>query len=373
MTTDKVYTVIGLMSGTSLDGIDAALIRTNGIDVVEPIDYVEVPYEAADRRTIRACFGQTDRTREDVKQAEVLSTTLHIQAAEVLLKKSGFRAADVDLIGYHGQTIRHAPKENISIQIGDGALMAQQTGIDIVNDFRSKDVAAGGQGAPLIPLYHRAITRSQKKPVAVVNIGGVANVTYIGGDEGVDMLAFDTGTGSAMIDDVVARNTNQKYDRDGIIAARGTIAQEYLKAWTERPFFSRQPPKSLDRDSWRISGDVNCLPFEDAVATLTAFTVQGIVKAKEYMPQEPLVWYICGGGRHNKTMMAWLREYLQNVEPVEILGYDGDAIEAQGFAYYAVRSILGRPITYPKTTNVAKPLTGGTYYPAKAQGLKQKA
>lgn len=351
MLQNKVYTAIGLMSGTSLDGeIDVALIRTDGHDYVEAVDFAPFPYDISVRQAVRACFGARERTAQ-VNAAESMVTDLHIRA----VKESGFKA---DIIGFHGQTITHDPYNRFTWQLGDGQRLAKETGIDVVFDMRQADVKAGGQGAPLIPLYHMAMAAGRGKPMAVLNIGGVANVTYIGADGGV--MAFDTGPGNALLDDFLLRETGKAFDENGALAMRGTPDAKALSAMLSHPYFKLKPPKSLDRNMF--------LPFlqqlprntHDAAATLTAFTVQGVYQALKHFPQAPEEWLVCGGGRKNAAMMGGLALVLNvPVYPVEAAGHNGDAVEAEGFAYLAVRSLLNLPLTLPSTTGVREPMTGG--------------
>lgn len=354
----KVYTAIGLMSGTSLDGVDVALIRTDGQDVVEVGKFETFPYEETERQVIRAAFGR--RIQSDiVEAASKVITHAHIHA----LSRFGEKA---DVIGFHGQTITHDPARHFTWQIGDAHAIARAMKIDVVADFRTADVKAGGQGAPLIPLYHRAMVAQHKKPVAVVNIGGVANVTYIGADG--DVMAFDTGPGNALIDDYMLSCTGRDYDHDGEMAQSGFVQDDILNVCLRHPYFKKDVPKSLDRNAFHdihldLRPDTSSLNTEDAVATLTAFTVQSIALAREYFPALPQTWYVAGGGRHNKTMMRLLSVALgASVRPIEDIGYNGDAVEAQGFAYLAVRSLQGWPLSLPSTTGVARPMTGGVLF-----------
>ncbi len=365
MTAEKVYTAIGLMSGTSLDGVDATLIRTDGADHVEPLGFVSVPYEESLREKIRACLGLADRDDAQVKEAERFMTKAHIEATKkvlsyVKLYKEG-EGVNPNIIGLHGQTILHNPNPGgggITVQIGDAELLARETGIDVVNDFRGSDVAAGGQGAPLLPLYHRARAADLDKPVAIVNIGGVANVTWLGEDED-DILAFDTGPGNALIDDFMRERTGQAFDADGTLAKSGASHDLILQNVISSDYFDLPPPKSLDRDEWSAAM-VADLSDADGAATLTAFTVRSIVKAQDHFPAPVKAWYITGGGRHNDFVMEQLQKVLDApVKPVEDIGWNGDALEAEGFAYLAVRSLLGLPLSLPSTTGVKEPLTGG--------------
>jgi anhydro-N-acetylmuramic acid kinase len=348
----KVYRVIGLMSGTSLDGIDAALIETDGEGHIIRQAFLTEPYAEDLRGLLRGCLN---RPYEQAREAEREMTFAHVRIVQKLLASQDLAAKDIDLIGFHGQTISHDPSRKHTCQIGDGALLAALTGIRVINDFRTADVLAGGQGAPLVPVYHQALASGLGKPLAFLNIGGVANVTYIGDQ----VMAFDTGAGNALIDDWVLTHKGEKYDRDGNLAAAGQVHEDILKQWMAHPFFSAKPPKSLDRNSFNVSTCKGLSP-EDGAATLTAFTVAGILRALDYMPQKPKEWIVAGGGRLNKNIMAQLREKLAvPVRPIEDIGLDGDAIEAEAFAYMAVRSFRGLPISFPGTTGVPVPMVGG--------------
>lgn len=353
---------IGLMSGTSLDGIDAALIRTDGLDFVEPIAFFTCPYQSVVREALRGCLGLSSDPDGRVAAAEKAMTEAHALAVKELLSLARMGPDQINLIGFHGQTLFHDPDRHFTWQIGDGAALARQTGIDVVNDFRTADVMAGGQGAPLIPVYHAALASALPKPVAILNIGGVANVTLI--DENQNVLAFDVGPGNALINDWVRQHTGQEYDPDGQYACQGTVNYQILSRLLQNPFFELLPPKSLDRNAWDISF-LQGLTLEEGAATLTRFTVKAAALALEHMPVKPLAWYVAGGGRLNKTIMADLENEMGvPVHDVDVLGWDGDALEAQGFAYLAVRSRLGLPLSFPTTTAVPQPMTGGRYWSA---------
>lgn len=368
--TNTIYNAIGLMSGTSLDGVfDVALIRTDGRDYVEPVAFHAEPYDLSLRGRVRALFGLREDT--DGRVAEVAEEVTRIQAQGVLnLLKRGHSA---DIIGFHGQTISHDPASKFTWQIGDGALMAALTGIDTVCDFRKNDVQAGGQGAPLIPLYHRARAMSAglALPVAILNIGGVSNVTWIGAAP-EDILAFDTGPGNAMMDDAVGRYFNLSHDEDGKIAASGKVDEKMLAEWMAHDYFSAKPPKSLDRNDFEklVTAHAPLTPGAkpDYIATLAAFTIESISRATEWFPAPAKAWYITGGGRKNAYLMEGLRKRLGvKVESVDTLGWDGDAMEAEGFGYLAVRSLKGLPLSLPTTTGVPKPMLGGQYFKAEAR------
>ncbi len=365
------------MSGTSLDGVDAALLDTDGEDVVRPGPSLTVPYDAAIRAQLRDALetalgmAQGAPVPQSIWDAERVLTEAHAQAVKALLEKSGLAAGDIDLIGFHGQTILHRPEQGWTWQIGDGALLAKLTGIDVVNDFRSADVAAGGQGAPLMPLYHAVMSRAAglAEPVVVVNIGGVAQVTYIKDDY---VSAFDTGPGNALIDDWVFDHTGLPIDVNGALARSGKIDLGLLSRLAEDDFFDRVPPKSLDRMEFDFIPKMmrsERLSFFDGAATLTDFTALAIAKAQNHFPSKAETWVISGGGRHNGFLMERLKErtkaYMLDAEDV---AWDGDGFEAHGFAYLAVRSRKGLPLSLPTTTGVKAPMTGGRIWKASCPG-----
>ena len=358
--TEPVLT-LGLMSGTSMDGIDACLLRTDGRRAVAPMDGRHRSYDSGFRDRLRAAIGGRLGDGE-VKDLERDLTVAHAELVAELLAMAGHAPGDVRVIGFHGHTIDHAPHEGRTVQIGNGALLAKTTGIEVVGDFRSRDVGAGGEGAPLAPIYHAALAGEAPRPLGVLNIGGIANVTWIGPQD--DLLAFDTGPGNAAIDDFVAARTGAPFDRDGALAKAGRVAPTRVARLLDHPYFARAAPKSLDRNDFSgWVGEVADLSTEDGVATLTAASVAAIAKAREALPTAPVEWVVTGGGRHNATLMALLAEALAvPVHPVERLGWDGDLLEAQAFAYLAVRCLEGLPISFPGTTGVAAPLTGGTRY-----------
>lgn len=332
----EILKAIGLMSGTSLDGIDAAIIETDGEEITSFGEFITLPYEDGLRERLRKAIN--DKEVEDEK----LEYDMTIAHAEAIKKLSDYQSADI--IGFHGQTIIHRPDLGWSNQIGDGALLAAETGIEVVNDFRNEDMRHGGQGAPLVPVFHRALTKNLEHPVAIVNIGGVANITWIRANG--EMLAFDTGPGNAMINDIVKQCFNMDYDEGGKIAANGTVDEEVLAEYTSNAFFNQKPPKSLDRNNFSLD-PVRHLSPEDAVATLTAFTALSIMMSNTYFENPVEKFYITGGGRLNARIMETLGS---KAEPIEAIGHNGDAFEAQAFAYLAVRAKYGLPITFPSTT-----------------------
>lgn len=349
---------IGLMSGTSMDGVDAALLRTDGRERIEAGPALTLPYDDIFRQRLRAVLGG----KGDVRGVERELTLRHAEAVKALLAKAGMGPGQVGLVGFHGQTILHAPDRGKTWQIGDGALLAAETGIDVVCDFRSADVAAGGQGAPLVPVFHAALAAGLERPLAVLNIGGVSNVTLIGTTG--DLLAFDTGPGNAPIDDWALRHTGTAVDRDGALARSGAVDRAILGRLLAHPYFVQKPPKSLDRDAFDLS-PAKALNAGDGAATLTAFAVQAIGRARDHFPAAPRRWIVCGGGRHNPAILQGLRDLLGvPADPAEAVGWDGDALEAQAFAYLAVRSRLGLPLSLPGTTGVSRPQPGGVLFQA---------
>ncbi|PCI54984.1 MAG: anhydro-N-acetylmuramic acid kinase [Alphaproteobacteria bacterium] len=346
----KVYRAIGLMSGTSLDGvIDVALIETDGHGYVKPLRYYAHPYDIAVRDKVRACFGKTARDAQ-IDEVEQLVTDIHIDAVKGLGEKA-------DIIGFHGQTVTHKPDDGFTWQLGDGQVLAKATGMDVVCDMRQADIKAGGQGAPLLPLYHQALFSDHDKPVAVLNLGGVANITYMAEDGG--LIAFDCGPANALMDDFIKSRTGEDFDKGGRMASRGAILENVVQDFLADPYFTKAPPKSLDRDHWSIEC-VRYASTADGMATLLEMSVCGIEKAMDYLLQKPARIYAAGGGRYNEFMLAMIAKHLGiPVENIDVLGWNGDATEAEGFAYLAVRSLLGLPLTLPATTGVPKALTGG--------------
>ena len=354
---------IGLMSGTSLDGIDAALVETDGEDRVTAIDALTISYEDGLRERIRASLGSEQRNSA-IDALERDMTLAHADAVKALLAQSSRAPGTIRVVGFHGHTILHRLDLQRTWQLGDGALLAARTGIDVVGDFRSADVAAGGQGAPLAPAFHAALAAGLGKPLAVLNIGGVANVTWIGSDG--SLLAFDTGPGNALMDDWVRRHTAAAADIDGRLAASGAVSDAALQALMAHPYFDQTPPKSLDRDEFDPS-PVSALSVADGAATLAAFTVRAVARAADFLPEAPQRWLVTGGGRKNPVLMRLLAAELGvPVDPVEDVGWDGDALEAQAFAYLAVRALAGRAISWPGTTGAPQPMTGGKVFPFKS-------
>ncbi|WP_291362542.1 anhydro-N-acetylmuramic acid kinase [Acetobacter sp. UBA5411] len=348
--------VIGLMSGTSLDGVDAAVIRTDGVTVFESGPSLSLPYDADLRQSARALLDRAAHLSPDapeVLDVERRLTERHIEAVQALRPQTG----PVDLIGFHGQTIYHAPALHRTWQIGDAALLSRETQIPVVHDFRSADVAAGGEGAPLAPWYHAALLQDAQRPVAILNIGGVANVTFLGRNG--EIIACDTGPGNALMDDWAFRHTGVACDMDGALARKGQVDQAILDMLLADPYFSRPAPKSLDRQSFITALDAvsGCTPA-DGAATLAAFTVAAVARTR--FPEKPAVWYVCGGGRHNPVLMVGLQKALNApVRSGDSLGWNGDALEAECFGFLAVRVLRQLPLSAPGITGAPDFLPGG--------------
>jgi anhydro-N-acetylmuramic acid kinase len=356
MPANSMMRVLGLMSGTSVDGVDVALIETDGEQVGAIGAFLTVPYPDEARRTIRAAFG-ADHSSDITSAADRLVTAAHVAAVRRWSRDSGVALSTLDVVGFHGQTITHRPERRFTWQVGDGAALARALGVRVVSDLRGADVKAGGQGAPLVPVYHAALAHDLPKPLAVVNIGGVGNVTWIGADGA--LLAFDTGPGNGPIDDWCARRAGQRFDADGALAALGKVDRTRLEHFSEHRYFARKPPKSLDRgdftDSWAEG-----LSVADGAATLTWGTARAIALAARHFPAPVVQWVIAGGGAHNPTLLKAIAEETKGkVVTADSLGWNGDAIEAQAFAFMAARSLRGLPISFPGTTGAPRPLTGG--------------
>lgn len=341
---------LGFMSGTSLDGVDAAWLRTDGETILEIGGGMTVPYPDDLRERIRSVLGQKGMT-QDIKAIEKDLTLFHADVARQVLEQH-----PIDIIGFHGQTIFHCPP--ITHQLGDGELLSEETKKEVIYDFRSEDVANGGQGAPLVPIFHQAMLQDDG-PIVVVNIGGVANITWI--KSGHPLIACDTGPGGAILDDWVKQKTGASYDQDGQLGANGTPVAEILTSWMGHPYFAKPAPKSLDRNDFatRVK-DMEGLSLADGAATLVEFTAKAIIRSLDHVPEHPSKIYVAGGGRWNKHLMNRLSDLSPcPVETVEVLNWNGDLLEAYAFAYLAARVRAGLPISFPTTTGVRHPTIGG--------------
>jgi anhydro-N-acetylmuramic acid kinase len=286
-------------------------------------------------------------------------TLRHAEAVEAFLAAAARRPGEIDVVGFHGQTVLHAPARRLTVQIGDGQALADRLGIAVVWDFRAADMAAGGEGAPLAPVFHQALAEAAglEPPVAFLNLGGVANLTFIGSD---GLIAFDSGPGNGLLDDWTMLRRGEAFDRDGMLAASGQPNESVVDELLRDPYFSRPPPKSLDRHNFSLAG-LATLADADGAATLLSFSARSVAAGLAQLPSTPRAVYACGGGRRNPALMSAIAEAIGGtpLNPVEALGFDGDAIEAQAFAFLAVRALHGLPLSLPMTTNAPEPLTGG--------------
>lgn len=356
---------IGLMSGTSADGVDASYIETDGQIIQNCGPNLFLEYSADERASIldymqRAIAAPNHQARAQLaNEIAPMITARHQRAVEQLLISAGLQASDIDVVGFHGQTLFHDPETAFTLQAGDGQKLAENLAIPVVYDFRSQDMQAGGQGAPLVPVFHASLAKSAglALPVAFVNIGGVANVTYI--DSENSLLAFDTGPGNVLIDEWVALKTGERMDKSGAYAAKGQINQRLLTEFLSHDYFKTMPPKSLDR--YEFTSPLTAgTSLEDGAATLLAMTVGSIAKVRQFMKTPPSCWIIVGGGAKNHELMRTLAQKLDEpVQPASNFGWEGGYIEAQAFGFLAARHIFGLPLTYPGTTGVAAPETGG--------------
>ena len=363
----NLITAIGLMSGTSCDGIDASIIKSDGEDIIKIVGNLFFPYKEKTRFKIRRLKEKIDNILDlDINALEISSlekeiTTLHVQATEQLIKKFKTNKVEIDLIGFHGQTIFHSYRDKKTKQLGDGKTLSNLTGLNVVYKFRENDLKNGGQGAPLATIFHRALQKKLniKTPVVFVNIGGISNVTYLGKNN--EMISFDSGPGNFLIDKLVQLKSNDKiqFDKDGKIAFSGRVNKNILNSYLCDSFYKLQPPKSLDVNNFNL-GLVSGLSLEDSVTTLSEVTSTTITDSLTFFFQKPWEIILCGGGRKNKYIHGQIKEKSKikttNIDDYKI---NGDFIESQAFAYLAIRSFLKKPITFPKTTGVFKACTGG--------------
>lgn len=360
---------IGLMSGTSMDGIDVAMLASDGRSLVERGPFLTVPYDPAFRERLKAgleCAKSIHDRRErpgDLAELERELTLRHALAVKTFLNNNNLLPSDVDVIGFHGQTVLHRPDAALTVQIGDGQLLADETGIDTVYDMRANDMAHGGEGAPLVPAYHAALAArfdERVRPVCFVNIGGISNLTYIGEDG--EILAFDSGPGNAMIDQWVEANAGVPYDQGGRIASEGTIIVSLADRYLDHPFFTADRRRSLDRNDF-LPPAADEAGLHDGARTLAYVTAAAIMRSAGHLPEMPKCFIICGGGRLNGAIMEDLADMAQRhgsqVLTAEEADFDGDAMEAEAWAYLAVRSLEGLPLTFPGTTGVSRPMSGG--------------
>jgi len=359
---------VGLMSGTSQDGVDVALVDTDGERIAQLGPTACRPYTGEERALLRrasavaANLTERGARPEIVAEAERVINNAHAEAVETFLTANALAPVNLAAVGFHGQTLLHRPGRGLTLQIGNGRALAARLGIPVVYDFRAADMAAGGQGAPLAPAFHRALVRQlhPDPPIAVLNLGGVANLTYVDGDE---LIACDTGPGNALLDDFLRLRTGDPLDTDGRKAAAGTVDALTVERLLAHPFFALPPPKSLDRNEFHgwVGTALDGCGVEDGAATLTALTAAAVARIVAHLPRPPATWIVAGGGARNPTLLRMLAERLApaRVETAHAVGWSIDSLEAQAFAFLAVRSLRGLPITFPGTTGAPRPMTGG--------------
>lgn len=365
----KTLRVLGFMTGTSLDAVDMAVIETDGENIISFGPAGDMKLDAETRAIVEdaiedALDWERDEEEPDsFEDARMAVADAHLAAALSFMAVNGVKASALDLVGVHGQTVLHeAPTPDLpgrTVQLIDALSVAEGLGVRTAYDFRSADVAAGGQGAPLAPVYHAALVRKSglSWPVAVLNLGGVGNITLVRADG--DLEAFDTGPANGMVDLLVQSRGKKRMDEGGKLAAAGTVDQAVLAAYLAHPYFAATGPKSLDRFDFSLA-PVAVLSLEDAAATLTAFAAEAAALGVARCSEKPTKVVVCGGGRHNPVLLAAIRERAGvPVTTAEDEGWRGDSIEAEAFAFLAARCLLGLPISFPATTGVPEPMTGG--------------
>ncbi len=362
--------ILGFMTGTSLDAVDMAVLETDGESIVAFGPAGERKLSQATRAIVEAATAEAlvwpwDASRPAVFEAAARAIAdEHLTAAHAFMAEHSLAAADFDLAGFHGQTVLHQPAGATralgrTVQLGDAQCVADGLGIPVAHDFRSADVAAGGQGAPLAPIYHEALVRWSKLelPVAVLNLGGVGNVTLVGDGP---LEAFDTGPANGMIDLFVQARTGVRCDTGGDLARAGQVDETILAAYLDHPYFRRTGAKSLDRFDFSLDL-VGALSLQDGAVTLTAFAAETVAIGLRSCKEAPRQVIVCGGGRHNPVLMAEIaRRSATPVSTAEDVGWRGDSIEAEAFAYLAARTTRGLPISFPGTTGMAVAMSGGT-------------
>ena len=363
----NLITSIGLMSGTSSDGVDASIIKSDGKNEVEFTGNHFLPYSEKVKFKLRSLKEKInliidlEKNKLEIKNLEKEITLLHAKTVNLIINKYSLNKSEISLIGFHGHTIFHSFKEKKTKQIGDGKLLSQLTNLNVINNFRENDINNGGQGAPLVPVFHKLLQTKLKLkiPLLFVNIGGISNVTYLN----KELISFDTGPGNFLIDKMLQLKSNNKiqFDKDGLIAFTGKVNKNILDSYLRDTYYESLPPKSLDVNDFNLS-PLRSLSLEDSVATLSELTSLTIVNALNFFNQKPKEIILCGGGRKNKYIYERIK-ILSNILINNIDNYkiNGDFIESQAFAYLAIRSFLKMPISFPKTTGTTKPNTGGDF------------
>lgn len=353
----KTYRSIGLMSGTSMDGIDLALIESDGKKIINHLGSSYKKYDNSFKQRLSSII-YNPATLEEIKTVENELTILHADLVNEFLSNNNIDKSSIDLIAFHGHTIYHNPEKSITWQLGNGTLLAAKTKINVIYDFRSKDVLLGGQGAPLVPIYHLYLFANQNLPISVLNIGGISNITYLSSDSEDSIEAFDTCFGNAPFDDLVKEKFNLDFDKDGQLSGQGSPDFLLADRILQNEIFHKKPPKSFDRDDFsKILAPINSLKSEDALATFAYMHAKAIQINLDFLSQRPKEIFICGGGRKNATIMNEMKKWLSgiSVKSVEEIGLNGDLIEAEAFAFLGIRSLIGLPLSFKKTTGLKTP------------------
>lgn len=367
-----IKTAIGLMSGTSMDGIDAALLKSDGENNIDVVDHYSCEYDGAFQQLLKSTLDEVKRLRSrsnlnaTTRKVEQELTLRHVAVVNKLLTKCGVTADGVDLIGFHGQTVLHKPEIGLTIQIGDGELLADKTGIDVIFDLRANDMKHGGQGAPLVPVYHHALANRMKGkfifPIAFINIGGISNLTFVNKNE--ELYAFDCGPGNALIDQWMFLKTKKNFDTGGEAGLNGKLIQHIIRSYSHHPFFQQQKPGSLDWRSFKPFVD-ETFSVEDGAASLSYVTAFGIVNSFRHLPVVPKTLIVSGGGAHNGAILKYLKELTSEYRTVTLtaqsVGLNSDFLEAEAWGYLAIRSFYDMPITFPTTTGCDSPQSGGVF------------
>ncbi len=352
------------MSGTSMDGIDLALIESDGKSIIKSSHFDYLPYTKNFKSRLEALIYNTPKLSE-IKLVEKELTLLHINLVNDFLKKNNISPVEIDLIAFHGHTILHNPDQGFTWQIGNGHLLATQTHIDVITDFRARDVALGGQGAPLVPIYHFYLFAKNIHPVAVLNIGGISNITYLENDDENKIKAFDICFGNAPLDDLIQEKLGRDFDENGQLAKSGNVNQVLADSILQSDIFRKPPPKSFDRDDFSaLLSPINNLRTEDALATFAYIHAKAIALNLNFLNQKPKTIFVCGGGRKNTSLMDEMKKAMPeiSIKSVDEIGFNGDAVEAEAFAFLGIRSLLNMPISFTNTTGVKSSSCGGVLY-----------
>ena len=367
----KVYNVIGIMSGTSMDGIDCSYIKTDGVNFVSIINENSYKYSQNYRNKLKKIIKYLNNIKslkeeQHIKKFENIVTNKFIQVINKFIKDYKIKHSSIDYIGVSGQTVLHDPKHKKTIQLGSCKKIQKKLQIKIVGNFRENDIKNGGQGAPLTPIFHYYLTKKIKKKICFINLGGISNVTYFNHriKTGLNnMVAFDAGPCCSLIDDWISKNSNKKFDNFGSLARKGSIKKKIIHDFLRKSYFSKLPPKSLDRSFFSLSL-LRKLNIEDGAATLNYLVAESLLKAFYYFPNNPELCILSGGGRLNKFLVELISNKLEKSQVLltEKYNWNGDSIEAYAFAYLSIRKLLNLPITFPKTTGIKKPLTAGRIF-----------